>query len=290
MEEKTWITKSSGKQQDFGTGAKRDTSQGKGRFDLVPIRALSFVAEKYGEFGKSLNGKSTQNIGHAINCLYGCLDKNNPDDIEEASEAVWYILEFMEHDGRFYEELPEPEYDIEGSSSTRYDLIPYPALKRVADVYERGADLYGERNWENGMPLARLLDSSIRHLFQCIAGKEDEDHAAQGAWNALGFIETLWRIEQDYLPKSLDNRLDLKKKDLLNFDGEEVVEKTGGFPAAMSRALDGYGFETKPFKFEDGYGSRNKTLFGQTIGSPTNFAFDEGAFDFDDESVDEEDW
>ena len=33
----------------------------------------------------------------------------------------------------------------------RYDLIPPISLKRLADVYERGADKYGARNWEKGM-------------------------------------------------------------------------------------------------------------------------------------------
>jgi hypothetical protein len=274
MEEKTWVTKSSGEQQDFGTGAKRDTQQGKGRFDLIPIHALMLVAQKYGEFGKSLTGKSSRNIGDAISCLYSSLDKDNPDATDDAATAVWYILEYMEYDGRFYEELPKVDYDLSVDGEARSDLIPYSSLKRVADVYERGANLYGERNWENGMPLSRLLDSSIRHLFQAVAGKDDEDHAAQGAWNAIGFVETLWRIKKGYLPEKLDNRPSLKKeKDLLDFDGEEVVEKPGGFQAALGRALhDGYGGDfkgpvTKP-KFTDGYG----------------FQFDEGAFDFSDEA------
>ena len=67
----------------------------------------------------------------------------------------------------------------------RYDLISIPALKRLALVYELGALKYGERNWEKGMPINRFLDSAIRHIYQYIEGKKDEDHLGQAAWNVF---------------------------------------------------------------------------------------------------------
>ena len=36
------------------------------------------------------------------------------------------------------------------SGKTRFDLIPIPELKRVADLYTRGAEIYWDRNWEGG--------------------------------------------------------------------------------------------------------------------------------------------
>lgn len=263
-----WETKSSGQQQNFGTGAKRDIQQGKGRFDLIPPHAIMCVAKTYATMGKAFAINSlTKRIGFAIECLYNCTDKNNVDVFEDASDAMWYILEQMEQ-----EEDNTPAQEDLDTEDYRFDLIPYNPIKRVADVYERGANLYGERNWEHGMPLSRLLDSAIRHLWQYNAGKTDEDHAAQGVWNIMGFIETLWRIQQGYLPKDLDNRLELKKIDNwpLDFDGdegvgngkniEEVIDQnhTAELPEKVIQAMAGRGLKWGGDNFPmwyDGYNS-----------------------------------
>lgn len=74
----------------------------------------------------------------------------------------------------------------------RFDLISPLALRRLAQVYERGASQKGDRNWENGFPFSRALDSAIRHINQYREGYRDEDHLAQAAWNlfaALHFEE-----------------------------------------------------------------------------------------------------
>lgn len=87
----------------------------------------------------------------------------------------------------------------------RFDLLPPRAIARLAQLYERGAAKYGDRNWEKGQPLSRYLDSALRHMFQLLAGDEDEDHAAAVAWNALGFMETQRRVRGGELPKELDD-------------------------------------------------------------------------------------
>lgn len=73
----------------------------------------------------------------------------------------------------------------------RYDLIPTLFLRRLAELLERGANKYGDRNWEKGMPLKVFLDSAFRHLVAVMEGKEDEDHPAQAAWNIMAFMQTL---------------------------------------------------------------------------------------------------
>jgi hypothetical protein len=42
-----FVTKDSGSRQSFDTGAVRDTQDGKPRFDLIPNKALTRVAELY---------------------------------------------------------------------------------------------------------------------------------------------------------------------------------------------------------------------------------------------------
>lgn len=71
---------------------------------------------------------------------------------------------------------------------TRYDLIPPKALARVAGIYSRGAELYGEWNWVKGQPYARLYASALRHLYQWRDGKQDEDHLAAATWNLLALL------------------------------------------------------------------------------------------------------
>ena len=87
----------------------------------------------------------------------------------------------------------------------RFDLIPPYALTRLARHYENGAKKYGDRNWEKGQPLARYLDSMIRHAYKFLGGSREEDHLAAVAWNALAYIETEHRIEQGILSADLDD-------------------------------------------------------------------------------------
>ena len=88
----------------------------------------------------------------------------------------------------------------------RYDLISPIAIHRLALIYEKGGIKYKEdRNWEKGLPLASFVDSAIRHLFQYLEGKRDEDHVMQAAWNCFGAAHTEEMIKRGKLPKTLDD-------------------------------------------------------------------------------------
>lgn len=82
-------------------------------------------------------------------------------------------------------------------------LIPFDGIKRVADLFERGAAKYEPRNWEKGMPVKEYIDSAIRHAFQASMGMTDEDHWAGVAWNAICGIATMERIAKGSLPFKL---------------------------------------------------------------------------------------
>jgi hypothetical protein len=87
----------------------------------------------------------------------------------------------------------------------RYDLISPRFITRLAKVLEKGAVKYGDRNWEKGIPLGRYLDSALRHINSVQRGMQDEDHAAQAAWNLHAFIHTAELIEEGVLPAELDD-------------------------------------------------------------------------------------
>ena len=85
----------------------------------------------------------------------------------------------------------------------RYDLISPIALERLALVYEEGAKGKGERNWEDGVPLSRYINSALRHIQQYLRGMRDEDHITQAAWNLFGLIHTEDQCNYGNLPQGL---------------------------------------------------------------------------------------
>lgn len=79
----------------------------------------------------------------------------------------------------------------------RYDLIYLPLLKRWAELMTRGANKYGERNWEKANSpeeFERFQASAFRHFMQWFNGETDEDHAAAILFNvaAAEFMEDKW--------------------------------------------------------------------------------------------------
>lgn len=88
----------------------------------------------------------------------------------------------------------------------RWDLLPWPALERLAKLMERGAAKYGERNWEQGIPLSRMFESGIRHAYQWWVGQNDEDHLAAVLFNFGSIMLFEMMIKAGGLPPELDNR------------------------------------------------------------------------------------
>jgi hypothetical protein len=73
----------------------------------------------------------------------------------------------------------------------RYDLIPTGPLKRLAGLYARGAEKYGEWNWQlasSPEEIQRFKASALRHMYQYLDGETDEDHAIGAVWNLFALI------------------------------------------------------------------------------------------------------
>jgi hypothetical protein len=108
----------------------------------------------------------------------------------------------------------------------RFDLIPDLALTRLAGVYERGGLNHGDRNWEQGLPLSRMIDSATRHLTQYKMSKytpelDDEDHLAHAAWNILGIMHVDDMIKRGSLPEKLD---DLPRYERYQVDDQAILK------------------------------------------------------------------
>lgn len=91
------------------------------------------------------------------------------------------------------------------SGKGRYDLLPREAIHRLAQLFERGAEKYADRNWEKGMPLHCFINSGLRHGFQAGAGELDEDHLIAAAWNFLCAATIHQRIQEGKLPIEFDD-------------------------------------------------------------------------------------
>lgn len=87
----------------------------------------------------------------------------------------------------------------------RYDLLPPEAIRRYAQLLERGAAKYGDKNWELGQPFSRVVSSMLRHAFQAAAGQNDEDHLAAVMFNAAALITFQERIASGDLPVELND-------------------------------------------------------------------------------------
>ncbi len=106
-------------------------------------------------------------------------------------------------------------------------LVPGDAIIDIAKHFEKGAAVYGPRNWEKGIPLSEQLNSLERHLQQEKMGMTDEPHARALAWRAVCYLATKLRIENGLLPAELDDMPAYKsvEKGLMEVDYAEMEVK-----------------------------------------------------------------
>jgi hypothetical protein len=100
----------------------------------------------------------------------------------------------------------------------RYDLIPVPLLTRLAGLYARGAEKYGDNNWKlanSDEELQRFKASGLRHLYQWLDGQEDEDHAIAAVWNIFAYETIKEKVSQE-------PSLNMIFTHGLNYDGERL--------------------------------------------------------------------
>jgi hypothetical protein len=98
-----------------------------------------------------------------------------------ATEHVWVEKPLKDSGER--EQFPSGMVRDVRRGKGRYDLISPYTMRRLAKIMEKGCEKYGERNWEQGAPADRFLDSCLRHLGQWQMGMHDEDHLGQALWN-----------------------------------------------------------------------------------------------------------
>jgi hypothetical protein len=66
---------------------------------------------------------------------------------------------------------------------TSFDIVHY-----YAKALHEGANKYGERNWEKGIPESNLINHALYHLFKVAEGDTSEDHVSHLVWNIITII------------------------------------------------------------------------------------------------------
>jgi hypothetical protein len=121
------------------------------------------------------------------------------------------MTEFVTKDSGIREEYSTGMRRDTQEGKARHDLlwaegVPYDVqfLTRVAELMARGAEKYGERNWEKARTqeeLDRFVASAARHFAQWIAGDVDEDHGAAVVFNLLAWHTTSTKLHMAALIK-----------------------------------------------------------------------------------------
>ena len=79
----------------------------------------------------------------------------------------------------------------------RFDLIPASCEAGVALVFTFGAEKYGDRNWQNGLYVTRLLAAAARHHNLIKKGEtNDPESGLPHAYHAaVNLYMAQWMIE-----------------------------------------------------------------------------------------------
>lgn len=186
----TKVIKDSGDRTDFGTGAVRDARTGKGRMDLVPLQVIQKLLSKQYE--------------HKTNMLYKDVFNTESNELKsihlfmftgEVEFLFDAILDIVSHNKEYFNEYSNLAKELD--CPVDYDKVTFLQVLSASTIalskhFEQGAQKYGERNWEKGIPLHFYIDSALRHYMKIKSGFEDENHHLACLWN---LVCAIWVVE-----------------------------------------------------------------------------------------------
>ena len=154
----------SGERREFQSGAVRDISEGKGRCDLLPINIIADYLQFIDKIPSVYKGL------HPLEAI-GLYMDSSKDEAVSAYEFIFYAIHSF-------------------SEMREWDAATM--VLEVSKHFEDGAEKYGERNWQKGIPAHCYVDSAIRHFLKWFRGDDDEPHDRAFLWNLLCL---LWTVE-----------------------------------------------------------------------------------------------
>ena len=186
--------KVTGTPKTYGNGATRNTKEGKGRFDLIPqevFEPLFTQAEYLSE--------------EEIDC--------SPDKIITDianNDMLMAIIKLTLHAYSDDEDPAEPCW----FPALSFKFCCWKMLKDLAVHFQKGAEIYGERNCQKGIPRWSFKDSAMRHATQYFNEEEDEPHLISAIWN-------LWLYAWTEIKNASDDKMN-EMFELIKADSSEA--------------------------------------------------------------------
>lgn len=156
-----------------GVEGKRDPKTGKGRFDLIP-------EEVFGPLFDRVHKLETTDP-YTVDCTPASIlnDIANEDMLDAIIKIT--ILKYYNTDSA----IDAMCCQIEAGAFLE---CCWDMFMDLAIHFQKGAEHYGERNCQKGIPKWSFKDSAMRHASQTFAGKTDEPHTISVVWNCWLFV------------------------------------------------------------------------------------------------------
>lgn len=158
-----------------GVEGSRDPKVGKGRFDLIP-------EEVYHPLFTAITTSTSSEYKHFTNIE----PTNIIHEIAEENFIDAIIKMTLYHYVGTKPAMRTKSGAILLPTEMIFDNHYNPLWKMLQDLaihFQKGAEHYGERNCQKGIPLWSFKDSALRHATQVFEGKTDEPHAISVIWN-----------------------------------------------------------------------------------------------------------
>ena len=159
----------SGNRRQFDTGAVRDIQSNKGRCDLMPLKQIAMYISFESSYEDTVKSLTIDPLSYILMNIDEFLHTGDVDSIYKSISIFRVRL---------------------------WDISVCDLILEVADHYEEGANKYGERNWEKGIPAHCYIDSAVRHLLKFARGDCDERHDRAFVWNMFGLAWTILNMPE----------------------------------------------------------------------------------------------
>ena len=219
--------KVTGTPQTYGDGATRNTKEGKGRFDLIPHEVF-----------EPLFTRATE-LKDWIDCSPASIIADIADEhiIEAIIKLTFYGYSSDEHPCIPY------AFPADGWYNCCWDM-----LKDLAVHFQKGAEIYGERNCQKGIPAWSFKDSAMRHTTQYLNEEDDEPHLISAIWNLWMLQWTILTRDRKYMCNT--NTLD---KDMLNRINDIANENKVAIVTAVQK-------KKEPIKFSEWFTDEKRAI------------------------------
>ena len=170
-----------------GVEGKRDPKTGKGRFDLIPEEVFEPLFDRI----HKLETTEPYDINFA------------PDSIlEDIANEKWLDAIIKMTILSYGSTTSVLEAFGQNTNPSTFFTGCWNMFLDLAIHFQKGAEHYGERNCQKGIPLWSFKDSAMRHAAQAFAGKTDEPHIISVIWNC-------WMAEWTVLHERQEKGLEL---------------------------------------------------------------------------------